>query len=100
MNVPSSIFDLIERWGTIVEFAADVGCGYEAARKMRDRNSIAPEHWERVIAACAARRIEGITYEWLAKRRKGFTDFVPPSGLPAISPTGGEISSFGAEPAE
>ena len=69
MSQPSSISALIDKWKTIAEFAADVGCGYEAARKMRERNSIAPEHWGKVVEASAARDIEGVTYEWLARQR-------------------------------
>ena len=69
MSTPSSIPDLIAQWPTIGEFAADVGCGYEAARKMRDRRSIAPEHWGRVVAAAKAKNIPGISFEWLAAQR-------------------------------
>lgn len=36
---------------------------------MRDRESIAPEHWKKVIAAAKAHRIPGITLEWLAAQR-------------------------------
>lgn len=73
MSEPSSISDLISNWRTIAEFASDVGCGYEAARKMRDRESIAPEHWAKVISASETKGIAGVTYEWLARRR------VPPA---------------------
>ncbi|WP_019170701.1 hypothetical protein [Pseudaminobacter salicylatoxidans] len=69
MSEPSSISDLISNWRTIAEFASDVGCGYEAARKMRDRDSIAPEHWAKVIVASEVRGISGVTYEWLARCR-------------------------------
>lgn len=67
IEAPSSISDLIARWKTIAAFAADVGCGYEAARKMRDRQSIAPEHWRAVVTACQIRGIEGVTLDWLAE---------------------------------
>ncbi|RWB29620.1 MAG: hypothetical protein EOQ41_16040 [Mesorhizobium sp.] len=69
MNVPRSIPDLISNWEKLTHFAADVGCGYEAARKMRDRESIAPEHWQNVISASESKGIPGVTYEWLAKQR-------------------------------
>lgn len=69
METPKTIPELIGKWGKLTEFAADVGCGYEAARKMRDRESIAPEHWPNVIRASKALGIAGITYEWLASRR-------------------------------
>lgn len=66
---PSSITGLIDLWPTIGHFAADVGCGYEAARQMRRRSSIAPEHWPKVVEASHARQIEGVTFEWLALSR-------------------------------
>lgn len=70
MSTPETIPELISRWDKLTEFANQVGCGYEAARKMRDRKSIAPEHWAAVIEAAAANGITGITYEWLASRRQ------------------------------
>lgn len=66
---PTSVADLIGKWKTITEFAADVGCGYEAARKMRDRGSIAPEHWPNIVSAAKKRRIKGVSLEWLTKQR-------------------------------
>jgi hypothetical protein len=66
---PSSISDLISRWPTIGAFAAAVGCGYEAARKMRDRQSIAPEHWAAVVAAAKAKGLKGVSLDWLAAQR-------------------------------
>lgn len=49
--------DLIDSWPTIAEFSRDVGVGYEAARKMRDRNNIRNEYWEAVIDAAKQRGI-------------------------------------------
>ncbi|WP_037070275.1 hypothetical protein [Rhizobium favelukesii] len=68
-NAPTSISALIEQWPTITEFAAEVGCGYEAARQMRRRQSIAPEHWAKVVEVAKAKSIDGVTFEWLAKQR-------------------------------
>jgi len=68
MSSPASVPDLISNWKTIGDFAADVGCGYEAARQMRRRNRIAPDWWRAVVRASAARGIPGVTYEWLAAR--------------------------------
>jgi len=65
---PMSISGLIDRWQSIGAFAADVGCGYEAARQMRRRGRIAPQHWPRVVAACRRLGIAGVSYEWLAAR--------------------------------
>ena len=68
INSPTSISALIDQWPTIAEFAADVGCGYEAARQMRLRGSIAPKHWDGVIAATAGKGINGVDWKWLAAR--------------------------------
>lgn len=68
-ETPSSVADLIDRWETIGAFAVAAGCGYEAARKMRSRGSIAPSNWKGVIAAAEGKGIPGIDYEWLAMNR-------------------------------
>lgn len=68
-NAPTSISDLINKWPTIGEFADDVGCGYEAARQMRLRESINPKHWISVVSASQRRKIKGVTFEWLASQR-------------------------------
>lgn len=70
---PTSIEDLIDQWPTITSFAADVGCGYEAARQMRMRQSIAPKHWPSVIKASKDRGIEGVSFEWLIAQRQSAT---------------------------
>jgi hypothetical protein len=67
-KTPTSISDLIEEWETIGDFAADVGCGYEAARQMRLRESISPRHFDGVIAAAARKGLTGIDWKWLATR--------------------------------
>lgn len=66
---PHTIPDLIAAWDSIAEFSNSVGCGYEAARKMRTRKKIAPEHWMSVVKAAEAKGIKGITIEWLASQR-------------------------------
>ncbi|WP_278088262.1 hypothetical protein [Mesorhizobium sp. WSM4989] len=68
-GLPTSISGLIDSWQSIGAFAADVGCGYEAARQMRRRGRIAPQHWPHVVAASRRRGIAGISYEWLAGHR-------------------------------
>ena len=65
---PTNVSGLINRWHSIGAFAADVGCGYEAARQMRRRQRIAPQHWPHVVAASRRRGIAGVSYEWLAGR--------------------------------
>jgi hypothetical protein len=73
-NSPTSISALIDQWPTIVEFAADVGCGYEAARQMRRRESIDPKHWPKVVSVSEGRGIEGVTFEWLAAKRAAIAE--------------------------
>lgn len=68
-KAPTSIPALIDQWPTIAEFASDVGCGYEAARQMRRRKKIAPEHWASVVSASKGRGIDGVTLEWIAEQR-------------------------------
>lgn len=65
-GLPTSVSGLIDRWQSIGAFAADVGCGYEAARQMRRRGRIAPQHWLHVVAASRRLGIAGVSYEWLA----------------------------------
>ncbi len=68
--LPTSISGLIDRWHSIGAFAADVGCGYEAARQMRRRGRIAPQHWPHLVAASRRLGIAGVSYEWLAGHRR------------------------------
>ncbi|MDX8440576.1 hypothetical protein [Mesorhizobium australafricanum] len=68
-GLPTNISGLIDRWQSIGAFAADVGCGYEAARQMRRRGRIAPQHWPQVVVASRRLGIAGVSYEWLAGRR-------------------------------
>lgn len=60
---------MIDHWETIGDFADAIGCKYETARGMRVRNSIAPEHWDRVISASDSKGISGVTLEWLHRQR-------------------------------
>ena len=61
--------DLIGRWPSLSEFAADLGVSLPAAKQMRARSSIAPEHWTTMVDAAKQRRIRGITTTLLAKLR-------------------------------
>ena len=56
-----TLTDMIDAWPSIAEFAADAGCGYEAARQMRRRASIPPAYWLRIIDAAERRKLDGIT---------------------------------------
>lgn len=68
-DTPTSISDLISKWPTIGEFAASIGCGYEAARQMKLRERIAPDHWSNVVSASKRKGIAGVSIEWLAAQR-------------------------------
>ena len=48
---PDTFRTLIDRLGGVTRFAEKIGAGAFAAKKMRDRNSIAVRHWPEVIAA-------------------------------------------------
>jgi len=47
---PDTFRDLIAFLGGVNSFAAKMGIGEFAAKKMRDRNSVAVDHWSQVIA--------------------------------------------------
>lgn len=55
---------LMESWGSIRQFAKEVGCSYEAARKMRDRNSISPKYWNMIIQLSKAKGLSWVTLDW------------------------------------
>jgi len=59
--------DVIELWPSRDAFAADIGVSSEAARKMWERDRIAPEYWTATVGAAAARRYRGITTNVLAQ---------------------------------
>lgn len=54
INKPGTFRDLIAHLGGVNAFAAKAQLGEFAAKKMRDRNSIAVRHWPDVISAARA----------------------------------------------
>lgn len=48
---PDTFRTLIDHFGGVVAFATATGIGEFAAKKMRDRNSVAVKHWPVVIDA-------------------------------------------------
>lgn len=62
--------ELIDQWPTLVEYASDVGVGYEAAKQQRRRNAIKHAYWEPIVQAAKRRgfKLHGrpITIELLA----------------------------------
>lgn len=51
---PDTFRSLIDAFGGVAAFATATGIGEHAAKKMRDRNSIAVDHWPAVIRAAGA----------------------------------------------
>lgn len=58
--------DIISRWPSISEFAADIGAEYGTAKAMRKRSSIPSRYWVTVVSKAGERGIDGVTYEALA----------------------------------
>lgn len=49
IDKPDTFRILIEKLGGVKAFADKLGIGEFAAKKMRDRNSVAVEHWPRLV---------------------------------------------------
>ena len=58
---------IINLWPSVETFADDIGVSLKSAYKMRDRDSISPAHWLRVVHAARKRKISGITFKSLAE---------------------------------
>jgi hypothetical protein len=56
---PDTFRTLIDRMGGVSSFADKLGVGEFAAKKMRDRNSVAVDHWPALIDAA---RIDGLIF--------------------------------------
>lgn len=52
MHKPDTFRDLIDDLGGVSAFADKMGFSTFAAKKMRDRKSIASDHWPRLIQVC------------------------------------------------
>ncbi|WP_244428911.1 hypothetical protein [Bartonella vinsonii] len=102
---------MIESWESIRQFAKKIGCSYEAARKMRDRNSISPKYWNIIIQLSKAKGLSWVTLDWflhnygskshqvirsMTKRRKDMLHIVEKVSAPNGSQT--VISSHIAAP--
>lgn len=55
---PNTFRTLVNALGGVSQFAEKIGVGAFAAKKMRDRNSIAVRYWPAVIAASVAEGID------------------------------------------
>lgn len=65
--------DIINLWGSVADFARDIAVGYEAASKMKKRNSIAAHHWQKIVEVCREKheltqsdKWDGVTLQLLA----------------------------------
>ncbi len=54
LTKPDTFRALIHRLGGVNSFAAKMGFGEFAAKKMRDRNSVAVKHWPKLIEVARA----------------------------------------------
>lgn len=60
----NAIRSLIDRWPTLGAFAEDAGVTYGAAKQMRRRGSIPPEHWAAIVTSKTGREL-GLTSDLL-----------------------------------
>lgn len=69
-----SFRSVIAAWPSLAVFASDIGVAENTAKKMRQRDSIAPEYWSSAVTAADVRGVAGVTLELLAqlaeKRRR------------------------------
>lgn len=61
--------EIIRLWPSLSEFARDLGVAYGTAKAMRRRDSIPPAYWQALVGHARARRIEGVTFEALARSK-------------------------------
>lgn len=75
---PDTFRSLIEALGGVKAFADKMNLGEFAAKKMRDRNSVATDHWPRLVQVCRENGflfttddfVEMSTKRQIEKRRK------------------------------
>lgn len=72
-----SFRDVIAQWPSAEALAADLDEKGVTVRAWRNRNSIPPAHWSRVVAAAQARGIGSITHELLANIAAGIAGRAP-----------------------
>lgn len=54
---PTSFREIVNEWPSMAVLAEDLGVTYEVVRKWRQRRSIPPDHWERLLLAARRRRV-------------------------------------------
>lgn len=58
--------DIIDRWPSLPEFAADIDVIYVTAQAMHRRDGIDDAYWKAMVEAAQRRGIEGVTLDLLA----------------------------------
>lgn len=66
-SIITSFTDIIARWGSVSDFAGDIGVDPKHAHGMRRRRSIPPYYWTHVVNGAAKRGYREITHELLIK---------------------------------
>ena len=59
--------EIIDRWPSLQEFAADIGVKYVTAQVMRHRNSIDSKHWKALVSGAEKRLFSDVTLDRLAE---------------------------------
>ena len=62
---PMSTREILARWPSINELAADIGAPHTRVRKWIERDSVPPEHWNALVRAGKKRRL-GVSLQALA----------------------------------
>src|SRR5690606_14396720 len=81
-ELPASFAELISLWPTAADLAADLGEKYQTVAAWKQRNSIPPDRWGRVIAAAEKRGFINIDWEFLGR--------LAGSNGPALGPKKGD----------
>lgn len=58
--------DIIAKWPSLPDFAADLSVQYGTAKQWKRRSSIPDNYWLHVVGAAQARGLMGVTLEALA----------------------------------
>ena len=67
MSRTPSYSDIIARWSTMRDLAADCGVSYSAVASWKARNDIPTQHWAAVVASAKKREVPGITMTLLMR---------------------------------
>lgn len=62
--------EIIGLWKSLRQFADDIDVPYVTAQMMHFRDSINPEHWDRVVEAAEKRGFDQVTLELLQRLYK------------------------------